>query len=81
MFIQLNRTVKILLVAAMTMYVSACAKGAPPPKNSGGCEWVEPIVLTCEDIDVTSIDALRQIDTHNGNVNDICGTTIPPCRG
>ena len=80
MFIQLNRTVKILLVAAMTMYVSACAKGTPPV-NSGGCEWVEPIVLTCEDIDVTSLDALRQIDTHNGNVNDICGTAIPPCRG
>ena len=75
-----NRTVKTLLVAAMMMFVSACAT-ADRPVHSGGCEWVEPIVLSCDDIDTISIEALRRIDIHNGGVNTICGTAIPPCRG
>ena len=74
-----SRAVKTLLVAAMMMFVNACVT-VEKPANSGGCEWVEPIVLACDDIDTMSIQTLRDIDAFNGAVNRICGYAIPGCR-
>ncbi|CAM7133512.1 Lipoprotein [Enterobacter intestinihominis] len=65
---------RLLIICLATMLIASCVtNGSVPVVVDTGCDWVKPILLTDQDIDVLDRQTKKDILAHNKAWKANCG--------